>query len=192
MPLDLGHCDCCFIFVYVLFAVGRNLMRVESPHSVESPKLTPSPPSNVPPNIHQVSCVYTNKWKNYLTTLILNSSNSLTKYRKTLVVQRIFTRPQQIILQTKQIVPLWPIHRCHYLTTVVHKISVTHKPCMFILGHLQMWLTCSHERSSLQLYSYRMRCATIFYHVTKLPILLTMHRTQVWNDANNRLPFADT
>ncbi|XP_055321590.1 PAN2-PAN3 deadenylation complex subunit PAN3 isoform X4 [Sitodiplosis mosellana] len=32
---------------------GRNLMRVESPHSVESPKLTPSPPSNVPPNIHQ-------------------------------------------------------------------------------------------------------------------------------------------
>lgn len=29
-------------------------MRVESPHSVESPKLTPSPPSNVPPNIHQV------------------------------------------------------------------------------------------------------------------------------------------
>lgn len=30
-------------------------MRVESPHSVESPKLTPSPPSNVPPNIHQVN-----------------------------------------------------------------------------------------------------------------------------------------
>ncbi|XP_031623876.1 PAN2-PAN3 deadenylation complex subunit PAN3 isoform X4 [Contarinia nasturtii] len=32
---------------------SRNLMRVESPHSVESPKLTPSPPSNVPQNIHQ-------------------------------------------------------------------------------------------------------------------------------------------
>lgn len=32
------------------------MMRVESPHSVESPKLTPSPPqpSNVPANIHQV------------------------------------------------------------------------------------------------------------------------------------------
>lgn len=30
-------------------------MRGESPHSVDSPKLTPSPPSNVPPNIHQVN-----------------------------------------------------------------------------------------------------------------------------------------
>lgn len=44
------------IHVNNLFSAGRNLMRVESPHSVESPKLTPSPPSNVPPNIHQVMC----------------------------------------------------------------------------------------------------------------------------------------
>lgn len=41
----------------ILFNLAaRNLMRGESPHNItESPKLTPSPPSNVPPNIHQVN-----------------------------------------------------------------------------------------------------------------------------------------
>lgn len=39
-------------FSYIL--VGRNLIRDDSPHSIgDSPKLTPSPPSTVPANIHQ-------------------------------------------------------------------------------------------------------------------------------------------
>lgn len=64
------------IFFAGIVAVSRNLMRGESPHSVESPKLTPSPPSNVAQNIHQVRIVCLNIPKRSRLTISINFSCS--------------------------------------------------------------------------------------------------------------------
>lgn len=161
-------------------------MRVESPHSVESPKLTPSPPqpTNVPANIHQVIsykiCSFQFNCDCRVLQMVKIKWNCFCHIRKMSAEQHIsIQRP--IIRQIKRIVQSLPIHHCHYRIIVVHRISAIHNPrvILYTQGQHQMLSICNLELSSLLPFLYQMKCGTIFCLAMKLPIWLIRFQIQV-------------
>lgn len=121
-----------------MLAAARNLIRNESPQSVESPKLTPSPPSNVPPNIHHVISIYRNNNPNYYS----NKSDFFVwtkyKYRQITVERHIFTQRPQTIRQHNRIARLFPNHRCQYRSRVIRRTAAIRNQFIYTQGQHQM------------------------------------------------------
>lgn len=101
--------------------------------------------------------------------------------RKMLAAQLIFIQRQQTIQQTKRILQLLPIHRCHYHIIAAHRILAFHRLCTFTQDRHRMLWICNLEHSSLQQYLYPMKCEMIFCHAMKSPISLKQYKIQVFN-----------
>lgn len=122
---------------FFTFAAARSQIRNDSPQSVESPKLTPSPPSNVPPNIHHVIIYLSINNRNYYSNLT-NVGLDQHKNRQITVEQLIFIHRPQIIRPPKQVTQLLPNHRCQYRSRAILRIPAIRSQSTYTQGQHPM------------------------------------------------------
>lgn len=88
-------------------------------------------------------------------------------------------RPPQITQPIKLAVLLYRTHRLRFHIIIRRKAWIILNRCTCILGRQPMLSICNRERSSLQPFSFQMKCATKFWPATKSLIWSNQHQIQV-------------